>query len=189
MRYVAIDIETTGLDPATCQILELAAVVETDWVTPVEQLPRLRLLVSHDVYRGEAFALAMHAGLLRDLAARKGNAMEPDLLIHLDDFIEKHFPATEAPTVAGKNFAAFDLRFIERLPHYRRRMFKHRVIDPGSMWAEPTDDKVPDTAECMRRAGVTNDHPHSALHDCYAVIEMVRAKFRKTQPDAVRAGA
>ena len=47
MPYVSIDIETTGLDPATCQILEIGAVWD-DWTQPLQNLPTYRRLVVHD---------------------------------------------------------------------------------------------------------------------------------------------
>ena len=34
MPYVSIDIEPTGLDPDTCQVLEVGAVAD-DWVKPI----------------------------------------------------------------------------------------------------------------------------------------------------------
>jgi oligoribonuclease len=182
-RYLAIDLETTGLDPETCQILELAAVVETDWGTPVEELPTLRLLVSHDVYRGEPFALAMHADIFRahcrPWADRERDTIDGKFLAaKLASFAWGHGLGT--PTLAGKNLGTFDLRFLERLPGWKSFRHRRRIIDPGVLWFDPaTDEQLPDTPECLRRAGITNDRPHSAVHDCRAVIELVRAAYRR----------
>ena len=63
MPYVSIDIETTGLDPETCQILEIGAVLD-DWTKPIDELPVYHRLVYHKEYRGSAYALAMNANLL-----------------------------------------------------------------------------------------------------------------------------
>ena len=60
MRYVSIDIETTGLDPETCQILEIGAVWD-DWTKPIDELPVYHRLVVHKEYRGSAYALALNA--------------------------------------------------------------------------------------------------------------------------------
>lgn len=180
LRYCAIDLETTGLDPERCQVIELAAVVETDWQCPVEELPFIRFLVSHDEIRGQPFALNMNARILEELAkpfeSRTAMVVSESSAARLVQSLLVGHCGKPAWTLAGKNVATFDMRFLERLPGWDRTQFRHRVIDPGSMWMLPTDDRVPDTNECMRRAGVTNDHPHSALHDCYAVIEMVRAR-------------
>jgi oligoribonuclease len=191
--YIAIDIETTGLDPATCQVIEFAAVAETDWRTPVADLPSLRLLVDHGEIRGQPAALAMNARLIAELCrpAPARNSLTrgwPAATERVDGtwlglafrrFVERTFgPGTRRVTVAGKNVATFDLRFLERLPGWPKDRVRHRVIDPGVLWWRPGDDAaVPDTAACMARAGVTNDRPHEALADCHAVIEMVRARF------------
>lgn len=185
-RYAAIDLETTGLDPETCQILELACVVETDWVTPVEELPSLRLYVSHDVYRGEPRALAMHARIFeahcRPWVDREFDTVDAKYLAaKLWSFIGVNMP-TGTPTLAGKNLGMFDMRFLERLPNWKsaNHRHRHRVIDPGNLWFDPaTDDAVPDTAECLKRAGLTNDRPHTALADCHAVVGLVRAAFAR----------
>ena len=40
MKYISIDIETTGLDPENCQILSIGAVIEdTLNQLPFEELP------------------------------------------------------------------------------------------------------------------------------------------------------
>jgi oligoribonuclease len=181
--YIAIDIETTGLDPATCQVIEFAAVAETDWRTPVADLPHFHRLVEHPVYTGSAFALALNARILADLAKRPERravaGVDPnELTLLFRQWVNRLFPGEKHVTVAGKNVATFDLRFLERLPGWPKDRVRHRVIDPGVLWWRPGDDAaVPDTAACMARAGVTNDRPHEALADCHAVIEMVRARF------------
>ena len=46
MPYVSIDIETTGLDPETCQILEIGAVFD-NWTLPIRDLPTFHCYVVH----------------------------------------------------------------------------------------------------------------------------------------------
>ena len=70
LTYVSIDIETTGLDPETCQILEIGAVWD-DWTKPIDELPVYHRLVYHKEYRGSAYALAMNANLLRHLSGQQ----------------------------------------------------------------------------------------------------------------------
>ena len=64
LSYISIDIETTGLDPETCQILEIGAVWD-DWTKPIDELPIYHRLVYHKEYRGNAYALALNANLLK----------------------------------------------------------------------------------------------------------------------------
>lgn len=64
LPYVSIDIETTGLDPATCQTLEIGAVLD-DWKTPINQLPRFRRVLAYEHVTGSPYAMAMNTGLLK----------------------------------------------------------------------------------------------------------------------------
>ena len=58
MKYVSIDIETTGLDPETCQILQVGAVIEdTQNLLPLEELPKFNCIVEHPAYTGSPYAL------------------------------------------------------------------------------------------------------------------------------------
>jgi len=67
LSYVLIDIETTGLTPETCQILEVGAVFD-DWTKPVEELPTFHRIVTHQHIAGQPYALSMHPHLLRLIA-------------------------------------------------------------------------------------------------------------------------
>jgi len=123
MPYVSIDIETTGLDPETCQILEIGAVWD-DWTKPVDKLPVYHRLVYHKEYRGSAYALAMNANLLRHLSGeREPWWRDPDQVA--DDFAAWlrdacGWDGKRALTPAGKNFASFDRQFLKRLPGFER---------------------------------------------------------------------
>ena len=62
--YVSIDIETTGLDWRTCQIIEIGAVID-DFKTAIVDLPTFRCYVDQGLFYGEPFALSMHAEIFR----------------------------------------------------------------------------------------------------------------------------
>jgi oligoribonuclease (3'-5' exoribonuclease) len=181
-RYAAIDIETTGLNPATCQVVEFGCVVETDWQTPVSQLPRLHLLVEHRFVMGEPVALAMHHDLLTELAKpepeRAYETVAPSQVAdRLQAFLAPIF-GDQAPTLAGKNFGMFDHRFLSALPGWDSFRHRHRVIDPGMLWWNPSKDAaIPSTGECLSRAKIASALTHRAVDDCEAVIRLVRRKF------------
>src|SRR5690349_12095405 len=67
MKYVSIDLETTGLDPENCVILELAAIIEdTKTQLPREQCPIFHRYVDHgNRLAGEPYALVMNAALMK----------------------------------------------------------------------------------------------------------------------------
>lgn len=84
MKYVSIDIETTGLDFYNCQILEFAAVVDNliD-VRLLEELPTFRAVIynSEEFYSGHPYALNLNASLLEEIdrfnAFRKTKECKP----------------------------------------------------------------------------------------------------------------
>ena len=69
LPYVSIDIETTGLDPATCQTLEIGAVID-DWTRPIDQLPVFRRVLAWEQVTGSPYAMAMNANLLKFIGNR-----------------------------------------------------------------------------------------------------------------------
>lgn len=80
-------------------------------------------------------------------------------------------------TAAGKNFASFDLPFILKTPKSNLIEIRHRSIDPGTLWMKPTDEKVPNTKECMCRAGIDGEVAHTAVEDAIVVIKLIRKKY------------
>ena len=86
---------------------------------------------------------------------------------------------------AGKNFATFDIRFIEKLPTHQCYPveFNHRVVDPAMLYLNPNTDNVPPSMfECMKRAGIEGDVAHTALEDALTVISLLRYQFPISKP-------
>ena len=204
MKYVSIDIETTGLNPNTCEILEIGAVVDTPTLR-LEDLPTFRFRILRDMYIGELYALSMHGELSKDLAIQPRNTIGYGTFgayrTDIGPFeartwcgFEDEFPSQFAdwlrqigidPTdfvVAGKNFANFDGPFLKKIIGTTVQ-WHHRILDPGSMYALPSDEKVPDTNECCRRAGINPaDIPgneHTSIHDALVVIALIRKGFEQ----------
>lgn len=106
MKYVSIDIETTGLDPVKDQILSIGAVIEdTTKDTPLSELPQLHLVIQRDRIEGNPFACSMNWKLL-ELMAKASQSEQKKVEIenkhnvkiigeswaamYLYDFLEKH---------------------------------------------------------------------------------------------------
>lgn len=175
MQYVSIDIETTGLNPDVCQILEFAAVLETDWKTPVEDLPYFSAIVQHPSYVGEPYALAMNSQILAEIAAGKAAHIH-HVVTYFTAWLES-FGITKF-TPAGKNFNGFDKAFLRKLPDWNDIKCHRRAIDPGMLyWRPEADLTLPDTKECCKRAGIPYDGGHRALDDARQVIQLVRAFY------------
>lgn len=180
--YVSIDIETTGLDPENCQIIQFAAVLD-DWQTPVDELPWFGGLVYHEKIVGEPYALAMNAALLKQIAeGDPADMLHPASLTQLfrNWLLQHGVSLKEKVLAAGKNFAGFDLQFLKRLPSPIQ--FKHRFFDPGMLFWNPIEDVdgPPDTKKCMERALLSGEVAHTALEDARVVCKLIRfAKQRR----------
>jgi len=66
MKYVSIDIETTGINREKCQVLSIGAVIEdTNNPLPIEELPIFHAaIIGREGFFGEPTALIMNAGLI-----------------------------------------------------------------------------------------------------------------------------
>lgn len=68
MKYVSIDIETTGLNPDNCQVLSIGAVIEdTNNPLPINKLPFFHSAILTDRIEGEPFGINMNSDLIRNI--------------------------------------------------------------------------------------------------------------------------
>lgn len=202
MRYVSLDLETTGLDPQRCQPIMAALVIEdTDHPeVPVESLPTFACLIEHPFYHGEAYALHMNAWILKALADGHTKTIrspwpdgigipiysalewENNARTFLIDHIGGHanpVPGRPFITVAGKNVATFDLHFLEpRGP--LMRLFRHRVIDAGSVFVDWRGEALPDLAAVKHRCGLGGVVSHDAVDDARDVIRCLRMSYGRS---------
>lgn len=200
MKYVSIDIETTGTDPEKCQVLEVGAVVEdTQLLLPVADLPRFECIVAHPEYTGSAFALNLNSRLIKTLSELEAiedkgkreafrlnnNILGPGQVAgEFKKFIDANYTtaADRNPsgsvtiTVAGKNFSRFDWEFLVRLPNWTNHInFSRRVIDPGILFTDWSGDhRLPGLGDCMKRAGLDKEVSHRAVEDAMDVVELLR---------------
>jgi oligoribonuclease (3'-5' exoribonuclease) len=179
--YVSIDIETTGLDSDTCQILEVGAVID-NWVSPIHLLPTFHAYIDHDIIVGEPYALCMNQKLLDVLTqplVTKTHIFElaEEFLAWLN--MNGIYPTKRHVLFAGKNYATFDREFLKHVPNWNELILStHRTIDPAMLYYEPkTDDGPPNMAECLSRANINKEVEHEALSDAYLVVELIRAHY------------
>ncbi|MDB5244028.1 MAG: hypothetical protein JWP57_4654 [Spirosoma sp.] len=194
-NYLALDIETTGLNPETCQILEIGAVYDNG-ESPIEELPRFQCFVWHPQIVGEPRALAMNQRCLEVLASVgqmnpgeiydvRPNAVDGVLTYRFDevgyalrDFALGASYGSRKIPVAGKNVGSFDWQFIKRLPAARQEIvwpFDFRFLDVGPLFLRPRDTAIPGQSKCLQRAGLPNEVTHCALDDALQVVQLVRA--------------
>jgi oligoribonuclease len=190
MRYVSIDLETTGLRPDRHQIIEFGAVIEnTHKQISLQDLPRFKRIVKHADYTGQAFALNLNARIFQELVTPTGAAAvctAPELAEQFKDFLLNNgFEAAEKGyihiQVAGKNFASFDLLFLHQLPNWRDHIrISHKILDPVMYYIDyAADESLPSLEECKRRAGFEDPTvSHDALADAQDVVRLLRHQYQ-----------
>lgn len=188
-KYLSIDIETTGLNPENCQILEIGAVID-DGTTPIEDCPTFHCYVDHGLILGESFALSMHPTILCRIATHEEGYtyLQPwEVASQFRDFIKQYDldSENEKVFVAGKNFASFDARFLRKLTNWDKYIkTHHRILDPAALYWQPAIDgaQLPDTKTCMERAGIDGEVAHTAVEDAIVVVRLIRQAIENSRP-------
>lgn len=181
--YASVDVETTGLDPETCQIIQIGVVLD-DFKRPIDMLPKLELLVLQEdgLYVGEPFALHMNCELFKQMIEpEEGTYCTEKQLPGLLEtwFCNNGWDGKTEVTYAGKNFSNFDWHFLEKAFVFHAVPPKHRCIDLGNLYWDPKIDggKLPNTLTCMERAGILGEVTHKALEDAVLVVKGIRKRF------------
>ena len=225
MKYISIDIETTGLDPENCQILSIGAVIEdTHLPIPFEDLPKFHAVIKRENVSGSIFALNMNRDLIQAMKNHSEARTEDEKklveesfgakfyhedevvealyqfcyrngLVNLDpNFLNKQmkivdgipYPILGSNMVktylncAGKNFAGFDKKFLEKLPRWKQVFsIRSRVLDPGILFVDwINDESVPSLDECKKRAGIDGVVTHNAVEDAMDVVMLLRQCYK-----------
>lgn len=177
--YIAVDIETTGLDPEKHQILEIAMVVEQPSRRVVD-CPFLHTFVRHEDIVGTPFALTMNAHAIKILAMNvDSNISTPEEAVEwIGDFVREYGQLGEV-NLLGKNVASFDYPFLKRLPRFPASLFSHRMLDVGSLWATPNGMKSQEQLFKVYSDIVVDipGEPHEALYDARVSLALARAKW------------
>ena len=200
MKYVSIDIETTGLDPDKHQMIEFGAVLEdTENQLPIDELPKLRVLIVHEDYTSGPYCIKLHSKLFEELGNYTKVALprridcstwvtrsnEHGLAYIFNKWLDengmkvKFGDKARKTIVAGKNFNGFDALFLKSYMNYRVQ-FHHRVIDPAALFTRLSDAEPPNLNECAKRAGVEfkGTGYHSAVSDATMVVELLRKGWK-----------
>lgn len=198
MKFVLIDLETTGIDENNNQILEFGAVIEdTNKKLPIERLPKLKCIIKHDMYAGGAFAINMNKRIfellakaegIRDKTKREDFELDNGIMtinqaiINFYNWIRTHYFENyieEPINIAGKNFASFDKLFLDKVDAWRKTIkFERRFIDPAILFVDWKNDKrLPSLDDCLKRAGIDRHVTHDAVEDCIDVLLCLRTRY------------
>ena len=203
MKYLSIDIETTGLDPLKDQVLSFGAILEdTTNPLPFDEIPKFHAAIRRNRIEGDLFAINMNKKLLEtinnymsskdskekdDIINRTGMQFyeEIDIVygfkqwLITNDFIGNESNQPIHLTIAGKNFATFDKLFIERLPRWKQYFrIRQRIIDPAILFVDwKNDNSLPGLSACKTRAKLNPNVTHNAVEDAWDVIELLRLNY------------
>lgn len=153
--------------------------------------PFIHLLFLHNYHSSNAYALNLNRSILEDrnaftdpIPSHEGQLQAKAKYTHVvKDWNEAALIIAEwfielgiekRAVAAGKNVSAFDLQFF---PEDVKGLFIHRALDPGSMYATHGDLVPPDTAECCRRAGISDTVTHNAYDDAIQVAYLINKKL------------
>lgn len=86
MKYVSIDIETTGKNPELDQILSFGAIIEdTDKKLDFENIPKFHCYIPHSRLTGDVYALSMNSKIIEKIKNyHKCNSNEYDSFINFE---------------------------------------------------------------------------------------------------------
>lgn len=175
MKIFSIDLETTGLNTKSDQILQIGCVY-FDTNEPFDRREKRGWIIKWERICGHPRALTMNRDLIRTIDQQPDQCYYyAHAMNELTTFIRSKFDH-DIPKVkfmaAGKNFASFDNMFLSWpeicKPH-------HRTLDPGSMYVYKSDCLPPTLEQCCQRAGVIYDKTkaHDAVYDADVVAECV----------------
>ncbi len=159
---IAIDIETTGLDPEKHQILEFVAVLENGNF--------FHRLIKWNDYVINEYCLKLHKQLLGEITENK---LTKTLIISIDDlgrqftrWLGRNHTVTNY-NVVGVNWAGFDGLFLKKVPEFPK--WNYRVLELGSLYFDGLKVHGLEDIEPI-------DNAHRALPDAQATM---RAFLRK----------
>lgn len=202
MKYISIDLETTGLDPSINQIIEFGAVLEdTKRQIPLDDLPTFHAYITHPrgMLTGNVYALDLNADIINKIKNKKElknkyNFIKVEHLAH--DFLfwlfsngfelkvknentPDEYRYSETFNVAGKNFSSFDKLFLEKVPEFSKLIrIRRRILDPAILCVDwENDESLPSLSECNKRTGFMNDVTHKAVDDAKDVIRILRHQY------------
>lgn len=171
VRFVSVDVETTGLDPARDEIVEIAAVcvengaIVHEWDT----LVCIDRTIPFEARRVHGISNEMLVGKPRIAEALGGL-----LALATDGVLVEH------------SFRAFDVSFLEAA---HGRPLEHPYVNTCTL-SRKLFPFIPkhSLAECCKRHGIANDNAHRALSDAratahllIALLQLCRARYPRLE--------
>lgn len=179
MKFLSVDLETTGQNPLEHDILEVAMVLYDTSVEVTGEEPFYHTFVRSTKQIWEPGTLMFHLPRMAYFyhGCQNSPITRSMLATDMRKWLDGLFGVNGRPTVAGKNFGSFDLGFLRRMPGWTN-MFSSRILDLGPLCLEPGDTGVPDSANCFARCGLGAVVAHTALEDARRVGQAVLSRLK-----------
>ena len=205
MKYISLDLETTGLKVEKDQILEIGIVAVDHNISPTKW-KTFHAIIDHERIEGDVYALTLNNRILKilvnnrtfknnDYIILKPEELLPAFLNFLNESGYKMKDEHYTISIAGKNPGGFDLPMLKY--HFNRYnntkfdetndmpsdsskpiRFRKRIIDPSMLYIDFLKDSIPpDLKTCKERAGLENIITHNALEDALDVVYTICAKI------------
>jgi len=193
MKYIALDIETTGLDPKQHLVLS-AAFIKGD-TNVYNEHPEI-LTIVFPVYELNDLNSMPIAVLMNKDLIKRCKATYPNCLVSRDSGMEPYTGPTTLPiddlpkilkdffgdirTVAGKNVASFDMPFLYNCSDILSGIkIRRRVIDVGSLClplCHRDAECLPNLEDCCSLADVSysRELAHDAQYDALKVYQIIQ---------------
>ena len=171
MKYICIDIETTGLDPVNNQIIEFCALINPG--------NYFHCYVYHERYVCNAYAAALNVEIFKKLSKRDSDYKyySPcQMMFEFKNWLNIQNLLETKINFAGRNIGSFDIQFLNKIPGWNEIRHAHRYLDIGNLYVQPSDDIIPDLQECLNRADFTMNIKHTAYDDALAVWNLMKYK-------------
>lgn len=113
-RLIFLDIETTGLDEETCQILEIACAITDKEVTRIDGPTGFNVVIHHEqsiLDNMEPWCMTQHVELAKDSAASTISLGEAEKMII--DYLSNYIFDWSCVTLTGNNIT-FDRKFLKK---------------------------------------------------------------------------
>lgn len=125
--FLFLDLETTGLDPQRCHVIEVACVLTRDDFVPYAEFEAIVRPPPSSVWQQEALDMHKASGLERLTHSGISSYM---VSVQLDEFLRTHLDGRRA-NLAG-NSVHFDRGFLEHWPNVFCHL-THRHLDVSSL--------------------------------------------------------
>jgi len=190
MKYLALDIETTGVHD-DANILEVFMILE-DTSKPLDEVlekaPQEHWHIKHNTYNISPFLIDNEEygtmGLIKacELCGQTVDFVGTKIInmLKMIKGFDLDIQKTGRILTGGKNAAKFDIPMICKEFQINREDFFHqRTVDPTFYFIEDGDIVPPSMKQCLERASIDEVVGHSGRNDTIQFMKLVRYAFKE----------